>query len=333
MTIPPSALRTPSRRRPQPAAPPAPIPRTNATAIDLFAGLGGSTTGAEAAGVKVLWAANHWQDAVAWHAKNHPRTAHACQDLQQADFRDAPKHDILLGSPSCVGHTNARGAERPHHDAARATAWAIVTAAEVHRPPLVVVENVPEFLDWTLYRPWIEALRALGYAPQPHILDAADLGVPQHRERVFVVATRSKAPLTFSLPRRAHRPVRDILQLDRFPWSPIRKPGRAKATLARIAAGRAAFGSTFVMPYYGSGSGLTGRSLDRPLGTVTTRDRWAVVRGNEMRMLQPPEYAAAMGFPQGYALPPIRLDAIWMLGNAVCPPVMCDLLSAILAAA
>ena len=65
-------------------------------AIDLFAGAGGFSTGAVLAGCQVLWAANHWPIAVEWHTTNHPGTVHACQDLQQADFRDAPAHDILL---------------------------------------------------------------------------------------------------------------------------------------------------------------------------------------------------------------------------------------------
>lgn len=41
-------------------------------AADLFAGLGGCTEDAEAAGVRVVWAANHWQGAVECHARNHP---------------------------------------------------------------------------------------------------------------------------------------------------------------------------------------------------------------------------------------------------------------------
>lgn len=55
------------------------------TAIDLFAGLGGWSTGARAAGVQVLWAANHWPEAVKWHAANHKDTDHICQDLHQAN--------------------------------------------------------------------------------------------------------------------------------------------------------------------------------------------------------------------------------------------------------
>lgn len=69
------------------------------TAIDLFAGLGGWSTGASMAGVQVLWAANHWPEAVQWHANNHPDTQHVCQDLHQADWTQVPAHDLLLASP------------------------------------------------------------------------------------------------------------------------------------------------------------------------------------------------------------------------------------------
>jgi DNA (cytosine-5)-methyltransferase 1 len=113
-----------------------------------------------------------------------------------------------------------------------------------------------------------------------------------------------------------------VLDFDSGTWSPIDKPGRAANTLARIAAGRAAFGSEpFVAPYYGSGSGTTGRSLDRPLGTVTTRDRWSLIDGDRMRMLTVAEYAGAMGFPADYALEVSRRQAVHLLGNAVPPPL------------
>jgi len=67
--------------------------------------------------------------------------------------------------------------------------------------------------------------------------------------------------------------------------------------LQRVANGRRSCGDRFIVPYYGSGSGTTGRSLDRPLGTITTLDRWAPVDGDRMRMLRADECRAAMDFP------------------------------------
>lgn len=302
-------------------------------AIDLFSGLGGFSTGAALAGCRVLWAANHWPTAVQWHTANHPDTEHACQDLQQADFRQAPAHDILLASPACQGHSPARGKEKPHHDTQRATAWAVVTCLEVHRPPAAVIENVPEFARWVLWPAWTAAINALGYALQPMVLDAADHGVPQHRRRLFIVATRSKHPIELRLQCRPHQSAANCISFDAGTWSPIHRPGRSLRTLARIEAGRREFGHRFLAPYYGSGSGETGRSLHRPIGTLTTRARWAVIDGDRMRMVRAIEGRELMGFPSATQLPANEATAWHLIGNAVSPIQAADLINAIRQAA
>ncbi len=289
--------------------------------IDLFAGLGGFTEGAEMAGCRVVWAGNHWRPAVYYHGLNHPQTPMVCQDLHQANWLEVPRHEGMLASPACQGHTPARGIDKPNHDAQRATAWAVVSAAECHRPQVIIVENVPGFLQWSLYPAWKMALEALGYTLAAHLLDAADFGVPQNRVRVFIVATRSKAPLVLSLEKQPPVPFGSVVNLDSGTWSRVRKPGRSVKTLKRILQGRRDCGRDFVIPYYGSGSGLTGRSLARPIGTITTRARWAIVRGEEMRMLTVAETKAAMGFRSDYALPANVALATHLLGNGVPPPM------------
>lgn len=161
-------------------------------AIDLFAGAGGFSEGATDARIEVVWAANHWPLALQYHQQNHPLATHVCQDLQQADWRDVPPHDIQLASPACQGHSKARGKEQPHHDALRNTAWAVVACAEYHRERIVLVENVAEFMEWALYPAWVDAMRRLGYSVSPHVIDAADCGVPQNRKRAFIVCVQSR---------------------------------------------------------------------------------------------------------------------------------------------
>ncbi|EPS1221657.1 DNA cytosine methyltransferase [Burkholderia cenocepacia] len=304
-------------------------------AVDLFAGAGGFSTGATMAGLEVVWAANHWPAAVEIHAANHPGTQHVSQDLHQADWSQVPAHDILLASPCCQGHSPARGkaANNPQHDASRSTAWAVVSALEYHRPQFGVVENVPAFVNWQLFPAWRLAVEALGYQVAPHVIDAADHGVPQHRARLFLVLSRTARPLMLQLPRREHVAAARVIDFDAGKWSLINKPGRSLATLRRIANGRRAHGDRFVAPYYGSGSGETGRSLARPLGTITTRDRWAVINGDHMRMLTKEEARDAMSFPVDYILPNQHRLAMHMLGNAVPPWVARDVLNAIREAA
>jgi DNA (cytosine-5)-methyltransferase 1 len=302
-------------------------------AIDLFAGLGGWSTGARMAGVNVSWAANHWPVAVEWHAANHPDTQHVCQDLHQANWAQVPAHDLLLASPCCQGHSKARGKSsgNPQHDASRSTAWAVVSALEFHRPPLAIVENVPEFIDWQLYPAWAAAMNALGYQLAPHIVDCADLGVPQSRERLFIVCTQSKAPLMLRLPRLQHVPASSFIDFGKGKWSAVDKERRAEATLRRVKAGRESHGDRFLMSYYGNTH--IGRSLHRPIGTITTRDRWAVVDGGRMRMLTADENLLAMSFPADTKRPESHRLTVHLAGNAVPPVAAARVIEAVRAAA
>jgi DNA (cytosine-5)-methyltransferase 1 len=88
--------------------------------------------------------------------------------------------------------------------------------------------------------------------------------------------------------------------------------------------------------YYGSDGAGGYQRLDRPLRTITTLDRFALVQptsnGHEMRMLQPTELAAAMGFPGAHVWPrTTRRNLIKLIGNAVCPPVMKDIVKTLTA--
>lgn len=295
----------------------------------MFAGAGGFSTGAAIAGCEIVWAANHWPEAVEWHGKNHPDAQHLCQDLHQANWAEVPRHDLLLASPCCQGHSKARGkgAGNPQHDASRSTAWAVVSATEHHRPAAVIVENVPEFTQWQLYPAWKAAMAALGYSASPHIVDAADLGAPQNRVRLLLVLTKSKAPIKINLPKVEHQPASSFVDFEAGRWQPIEKPGRAASTLERVRNGRAAFGSRFLMSYYGNSR--SGRSLERPVGTITTRDRWAIVDGDRMRMFSRFECRDAMTFPKSYEIPQNHRLAVHMLGNAVTPRPAARFISAV----
>ena len=87
------------------------------TGIDEFSGLGGWTLGARSAGVRIVWAANHWIEAVNCYDANHPGVRPKLRDMMRVDFTKIPKHDVFFASPSCQGHCDARGLERPAHDA------------------------------------------------------------------------------------------------------------------------------------------------------------------------------------------------------------------------
>ena len=310
--------------------------------IDLFSGAGGATEGATQVrkpGVRVVWAGNHWRLAVEIHSRNHPETLHSCQDLHQADWREIPSHTLNWSSPSCTGHSQAASAvgkgqrgKAPMHDALRSTAWATVSCLEVHRPPIAIIENVTEFQKWILYPAWEQAMEALGYTLHVNLFDAAEFGVPQSRKRIFITAVRAKKPLVLESPKLEPVPFSECVDHSVDTWAPV--SGKPPAVKGRVAKGRRSFPrGMFVTQHV---TGHPGRSLDRPLATVTTKHQLALVRegrrGDEMRMLTVDELRCAMGFPDDYWLPKDRVcDSVKLLGNAVCPPVARELVRQVVA--
>ena len=277
--------------------------------------------GATDAGIDIVWAGNHDQTAVEYHKLNHPGAIHSCQDLKQADWSELPAHDIMFASPCCQGHSYAAGkaAKSKKADKSRSTAWAPVDCLDVHNTEIGIIENTTGFMNWRLFPAWEMALKSMGYSVSMNIVNAADLGAPQSRNRVFFVLTKSKHPLQINLPKEEHRPARDIIDLEfeGHKWDLV--SNKVPATQLRVSNGRKRYGDLFLDASYGTAR--NGRSLDKPLGTVTTVNCHYLVNGKYIRPLNVKELAAAQTFPEDYIWPESVTATKLMIGNAV-PPLM-----------
>lgn len=292
-------------------------------AVDLFAGMGGFTEGASRAGIKVVWAADHWQLAVDIHARNHPGTEHVCQDLRQADWRRVPSYDLLLAAPACQGHSQAaQGPRRPaHHDALRATAWAVVDCAEATEPRTIVVENVPRFKAWRLYPVWRDAIHRLGYRTTELELVASHHGVPQRRTRFFFIATKRAKAFEFERPRSYIEPAfGECIDWTAPGWKPI--TAARPAARDRILAAQARRGPRCLVQHV---TGHPGVPLEEPIRTITAKDQWVLVDGKRYRWLQMRELARGQSFSDSYYWPEgaSRADTVRGIGNAV-PPLLAE---------
>jgi DNA (cytosine-5)-methyltransferase 1 len=171
------------------------------------------------------------------------------------------------------------------------------------------------------------------------VLDSAAFGVPQSRRRLFILCDREREPDEVAVPSHIEqfKAAGTILTSNgAYPFVPLRTKRRAVRTLQSAERAIQALGtdSSFLIVYYGSDGGGGWQALDVPLRTVTTLDRFALVRptrnGHEMRMLQVPELRKAMGLPASFKLKHgTRRDQIKMIGNGVCPPVMRAVVSAL----
>jgi len=252
------------------------------------------------------------------------------EDIDPSQLRDEIGDiDLLLASPECTNHTCAKGSA-PRSEESRATALQTIRFAKAFEPGWIVMENVVHMRPWSRYEEMKSEIRALGYNLTEMVLDASDFGVPQKRRRLFVVCCKDTIPLCLQPKKRKRKTARSVLDKPgTWNTSALFTDKRAQATLERAQRGFDAVGRDvpFLLVYYGSDGSGGWQQLDRPLRTITTVDRFALVEpsvsGHKMRMLQVPELTRAMGFTKKYKLPVgTRREKIHMLGNGVCPPVM-----------
>lgn len=304
-------------------------------ALDLFAGMGGSSWGAYTAGVEIAAAIDMWDLASFTYVDNMSNTtvySCKCEDLSPHALRtQLGGIDLLIASPECTGHSVAKGA-RLASQASLSTAFQVSRFAKVFKPRWLVVENVVNMRDWDRYTEWRDGLVSIGYNISEVLVDAADFGVPQSRRRLFILGDSSAQPPDSVCPTvHKKRAIRRTLRVDgKYSFSRLASKDRSPATVERAKRATKALGreDPFLLVYYSSDGAGGWQSLGRPLRTITTVDRFALVRRGEtgfleMRMLQVPELQRAMGFPPGYKMQHgTRRQKIKLLGNAVCPPVM-----------
>ena len=288
------------------------------------------------AGATILGALDMDPTAVATFRDNFPEAAahvyeSPAEKIDPQEIADElGEIDLLLASPECTNHSCAKGNGQRSEDS-RMTAFQVTRFADALKPRWIIVENVLQMASWPKYPTFLNALRRRGFKLREYKLNAADFSVPQSRRRLFIVCDRDTRPAE-----EIHRVSNSRLgagsfvNLDgAFAFSSLRSPRRALATLERAKRARQQLGdrSPFLLVYYGSDAAGGWQRLNVPLRTVTTLDRFAVVKWEDnqevMRMLQVPELKVAMGFEESFKLNfGTRRDKVRLLGNAVCPPLM-----------
>lgn len=273
---------------------------------DLFCGAGGSSTGALEAGACLgydprLTAVNHWNRATETLLANHPEARVLCTGVDNINPRDLytpDQLDVLLASPECTHFSVARGG-RPVNEQSRATAMCVIRWAETLRPPVIIVENVPEFrtwgplirkrvegkLEWTpdpkrkgeLFRAWIVMLEATGYRVDHRVINCADNGDPTTRKRLFIQAVRPPRKICWPEPTHSEKPSTELFAGRRRSWATARDhvidwtlPGQSiyerkrplsPKTMQRIMTGLQKFGlKPFIVPGYNERAGQTPRT-------------------------------------------------------------------------
>lgn len=181
-------------------------------AVDLFCGAGGLSLGLEKAGFNVVLGIDKNPLAIETHAAHFPG-ASVCADISDEKTLEdlleplrGRRIDLLAGGPPCQpfskparwirsAFSEGRGSLRDH----RRELWvSFLYAAELLRPRAILMENVPDIAtneDGIVLRTIFSTMEKLGYSVDCRSYFARELGVAQHRQRVFVVGFKDGARL------------------------------------------------------------------------------------------------------------------------------------------
>ncbi len=172
--------------------------------IDLFAGAGGLSLGARRSGIEILYAVERDPNAAKTFSFNHPGT-HVINDdiknIQNFQIHTAKSdHLILFGGPPCQGFSTSNQKTRNRMNPQNWLFYEFIRFVKKLKPRWIVIENVKGITETEnglfgqlLYQEFQE----LGYFCSVHLLCASDFGIPQKRNRFFLIASQKPASLNF----------------------------------------------------------------------------------------------------------------------------------------
>lgn len=185
------------------------------TAISLFSGAGGLDMGFEYAGFKTIWANDFETDACKTH-ENWSSAKVVCGDIAKIKTADIPDADIMLGGFPCQGFSLS--GPRKIDDSRNSLYKHYVRIVKAKRPLMFVGENVKGLLtmgNGQIIEAIVADFAECGYDVFYDLLNAKDYGVPEDRERVFIVGFRKDLGIkhfNFPAPRSYHVTMKDVIK-------------------------------------------------------------------------------------------------------------------------
>lgn len=171
------------------------------TAIDIFSGAGGMSVGASMAGIEVVLAIENDKYAAATFKANHPKAKIIPEDIRGIHLDEKYKNPfILFGGPPCQGFSTSNTKTRNSNNQNNSLFWEYIRQVKELNPQWFVFENVEgikSFDNGTVINRLEEEFKNLGYVTKWDILTASDYGVPQNRNRFFMIGNRLNIDFTF----------------------------------------------------------------------------------------------------------------------------------------
>ncbi len=294
--------------------------------IDLFAGIGGTRLAFEKNGLECVFSSEWDQHSQKTYAANFGQTPHG--DITKISAHEIPDFDVLVAGFPCQPFSSIGKREGFEHATQGTLFFDVLRIIKEKRPSAFLLENVKGLKNHDGGHTWEviqESLRENGYQVFSDVLDASDFGVPQRRERIYIVGfdgSKIQNPV-FNFP----QPMKKKVGIGKFVETGIDDRSISRhlqsAYIFKKDDGRPEVISpdssqqvkTLVASYHKI-QRLTGTFVaDGPTG---------------LRLLTENECKAIMGFPKSFKVPVSRTQMYRQFGNSVAVPVVSKIVQSIL---
>jgi DNA (cytosine-5)-methyltransferase 1 len=301
------------------------------TFIDLFAGLGGFRIALESLGAKCVYS-NEWDKHVQKvYEDNFGDMPEG--DITKVDENTIPSHDILCAGFPCQAFSIS-GKQRGFEDSRGTLFFDVARIVKTKKPKIVFMENVKNFATHDEGRT-LEVVKStmeeLGYTFTQKVLNAVDYGVPQKRERIYMICFRNDLNVSnfeFPKPFELTKHVEDFLLEDEelvkdlFVDRPDTYYNGSKdnkySNTSSIRLGIVNKGGQGERIYSVKGIAIT---LSANGGGIFSKTGGYLING-KARKLHPRECARLMGYPDSYKICDSMNQAYKQFGNSVVIDVL-----------
>lgn len=286
--------------------------------IDLFAGIGGMRLAFESTGGVCVFSSEWDKYAQKTYQANFGEIPYG--DITKISEKNIPKFDVLLAGFPCQPFSSIGKREGFKHETQGTLFYDVARIIDFHKPKAFLLENVAGLLthdDGRTFTTIISVLTSIGYALEYKILDSSDFGVPQKRERIYIVGFNKKkvSRADFHFP----KPRNSKVGIGKFVESGIKDLSISKhlqsVYIYKLDDGRpeiitpeSDFPVKTLVASYHKIQRLTGTFVkDGPTG---------------LRLLSENECKSIMGFPKNFKIPVSRTQMYRQFGNSVAVPVV-----------
>ena len=286
--------------------------------IDLFAGIGGIRLGFESVGGHCVFSSEFDEDACATYEANFGE--HPSGDITKIEAKDIPDFDILLAGFPCQAFSIIGKKEGFSNETCGTLFFDIERILKEKKPPAFMLENVRNLTahdNGNTFHTIKEHLEALGYHIYTKVLNALNYGVPQKRERIFIVGFLDDVKFQFPdpLPVEARKTLSDILETDVDQKYYVKDAIRL-SRLARLK------DKNYPKPYI-SHENMAGSITPHPYSSALRAGASAnYILVNDERRPTEREMLRIQGFPDSYKIVLPYSKVKKQCGNSVAVPVI-----------